>query len=51
MKYQIGAIVSTLITIVATDNNEFILSIPAIILTGYCLYKYAICQHNSNQES
>lgn len=42
MKYQIGAVVGTLIAIVTTDNNEFMLSIPAIILTGYCLYKYAI---------
>lgn len=42
MKYQIGAVISTLIAVVATDNNEFMLSIPAIILTGYCLYKYAI---------
>lgn len=48
MKYQIGAIVSTLITIVATDNNEFMLSIPAIILTGYCLYKYSINRQNSH---
>lgn len=47
MKYQIGAAVSTLIALVAADNNEFMLSIPAIILTGYCVYKYTISRQNS----
>lgn len=40
MKYQIGAVVSSLTAIIAADNCEFILAIPAVVVTCYCLYKY-----------
>lgn len=40
MKYQIGAAISSLIAIIAADNCEFILAIPAVVATGYCIYKY-----------